>query len=52
MVSQMSEGESQIPYDHTHKWKLKTTTDNHIETEVGLVVTRGEVGRERGERVD
>ena len=29
-----------------------TTTNNHIETEIGLVVTRGEVGREEGKGGD
>lgn len=46
----MSEGESQIPYDFTHKWKTKTTANNHISTVIGVVVTRGEGGREQGER--
>ena len=47
-----SEGESQMPYEPTHKQKIKTETNNHIETEVGLVATRREGGRQKGERGD
>ena len=46
-----SVGESQIPYDLTHKWEIKMT-NKHIATEIGLVVTRREEGREEGKRSD
>ena len=31
-----------MPYDLTHKQKIKTKTNKQIETETGLVVTREE----------
>ena len=40
-----------IPTDLTHKEKVKTT-NKHIETEIGLVVTRGEGGWEESQRGD
>ena len=39
-----------MPYDFTHKWKIKTT-NTHIDTEIRLVITREAEGREEGERV-
>ena len=47
-----SEGGPQVPCDLTHKEKIKTMTNKYIETESGLVVTRGGGGREEGERGD
>ena len=41
-----------IPYDLTHKWKIKTMTNKHIAAEIGLVVTRGEGGYQEGGRGD
>ena len=40
--------QSQILYDLTHKWKIKTTPDKHIHTEIRLVVPRGEGRKEKG----
>ena len=47
-----SEGESEILYDLTLKEKIKTTANNHVETEIGLVATRGKGGMEVDERGD
>ena len=43
--------EIEISYDLTHKQKMKTP-NKHIETKTGLVVNRGEVEKEKGERGD
>ena len=50
-----SEGESQISYDLTHKYKIKTTTtttNKHIDKEIKLVVTRWEGRKEEGKMDD
>ena len=41
-----------IPSDLTHKQKIKTKTNKHIVTEIRLVVTSGEAGRQEAERGD
>ena len=43
-----------MPYDLTHKQKIKTTTtaNKHIDTEIRLMITRGEGGRGEGRRSD
>ena len=40
-----------MPYYLTHKQMIKNN-NNHIETEIGLVVSRRDGGREEGERGD
>ena len=40
-----------MPYDLTHKQKIRTTANKHIATEIVLVFTRGEGGGRRERRV-
>ena len=47
-----SDRERQISYDITYVWNLKYDTNEHIyktetDTEIRLVIAKGEVGRER-----
>ena len=43
---------SQIPYDFTHKWKIKTIiTNKQTDIEIRLVVTRGGGGGEKAKGV-
>ena len=41
-----------MPDDFTHKWEIKTTatTNKHIDTQIRLMVTRGERETEEGEK--
>ena len=43
---------SSSPVRHTCFGEDKTTTNKHTETEIGLVGSRGELGREEDERGD
>ena len=52
MLSEISQSEK-VKYRMISLIKMKiTTTNKHIETESGLVATRGEGQREEGERGD